>query len=204
MSEELRSDICVIGGGPAGIAVATAAANNAVPVVLVERGKPGGGDLARGSVPSKALLAAAGLYESLRRGPMMGVSGAPLQVSFAKIREHILAVTEAIARNVSAERLSALGVRVVSAAGHFVDRHTLVAGDVVIRARRFVVATGSRPARPKIIGTKDIEYLTTDTAFDISRKTAHLIVLGATAEGLELAQAYNRLGIDATVISTLR
>src|SRR5262245_43056348 len=89
MTEELKPDICVIGGGPAGIRLAVAAANAAVPVVLIEKGTLGGANLADGGVPSKALIAAASEYETLRRGPGFGVSGAPLTVDFARLRDHI-------------------------------------------------------------------------------------------------------------------
>src|SRR5882724_11522039 len=75
MAEELRPDICVIGGGPAGIRLAVAAANAAVPVVLIEKATMGGANLSEGAVPPKALLAAASEYETLRRGPAFGVTG---------------------------------------------------------------------------------------------------------------------------------
>ncbi len=200
MSEELKPDICVIGGGPAGIAVAVAAANSAVPVVLVEKGAMGGANLTRGAVPSKALLTAAAHYEFLRRGPAIGVTGAPLQVNFARVRDYIVAVAESLAVNSSAERLGALGVRVITAPARFVDRRTLMAGEIAIRARRFVVATGAIPAPPMIPGLPGIDYMTLDSAFDLARKPAHLIIVGAGPHGLELAQAYTRLGVDSTVL----
>src|SRR4249920_1609470 len=102
MAEELKPDICVIGGGPAGIRLATAAANAAVPVVLIEKGALGGANLSDGGVPSKALIAAASEYETLRRGPGFGVSGAPLAVDFAKLRDHIASVRSAVAPSVAA------------------------------------------------------------------------------------------------------
>ena len=200
MSDILTPDICIIGGGPAGIAAAQAAAAERVAVVLVEKGTLGGSDLACGAVPARALLAAAETYELLRRGPAMGVTGAPLQVNFARLREHIAAVSDAVAMNVTAERLGLLGIRVVNAAGRFGDPDTLVAGDLTIRARRFILAVGTVPQAPEIAGLDSIEAMTVAGAFDLSRKPTHMIVLGAGREGLELAQAYNRLGIDATVL----
>jgi len=199
MADELKPDICVIGGGPGGIAVATAAANANVPVVVVAKGEIGGAELAA-AVPSKALIAAANRYETLRSAPALGVTGAPLQVNLGKVYDHIRSVMDAVAANVSAERLTALGVTVIRAEGRFTDRRTVVAGDTTIRARRFVIATGAKPRAPDLPGLADIDFMTLDTAFDIARKMTHLIVLGAGRRGLELAQAYNRLGIDATVI----
>ncbi|MBZ0227156.1 MAG: FAD-dependent oxidoreductase, partial [Bauldia sp.] len=188
MAEELTPDICVIGGGPGGIAVAVNAANSGVPVVLVEKGRMGGTNLASGAVPSKAFIAAANYYETLRRGPAIGVTGAPLQVNFGKVNEHIRSVVEAVAPNVSAERLTGLGVRVIAAVARFADRNTVIAGDMTIRARRFVVATGSVPAVPDLPGLDGVDVMTVDAAFDVTRKPSHLLVLGADSRGLELAQ----------------
>lgn len=202
MADELTPDICVVGGGPGGIAAALAAAAAGLSVVLVERAAMGGNDLASGSVPSKALIAAADAFEALRIGPALGVTGAPLQVNLARVREHIVAVGEAIAPRLSAERLTAQGVKVLAAAARFGDRRTIVAGDHTVRARRVILAVGSVPAIPDIPGLDTVEYMTTAGGFDLSRKPAHLIVLGAGPHALELAQACNRLGIDATVVSS--
>jgi pyruvate/2-oxoglutarate dehydrogenase complex dihydrolipoamide dehydrogenase (E3) component len=202
MAEMLTPDICVIGGGPAGIAVALGAAREAVSVVLVEKDRLGGANLAYGTIPSKALVAAASHHETLRRSPAFGVTGAPLQVNLGKVAEHIRTVGDAVAPHVSAERLTALGVRVIDAPARFLDRRTVIAGDQTIIARRFVLATGSVPAVPDIPGLADVDYMTFPDAFDITRKPSHLLVIGASGHALELAQAYNRLGVDTTVIDT--
>ena len=86
MADEHAPEICVIGGGPGGIALAVAAASRGLPVVLIEKERLGGANLREGGVPSKALLAAAALHEALRRGPAIGVTGAPLQVNFGKVQ----------------------------------------------------------------------------------------------------------------------
>ena len=196
MAEELKPDICVIGGGPGGIAVATAAASHGIPVVLVERARLGGANLSRGTIPSKALLAAANLHETLRRAPAFGVSAAPLQVNTGKVREHVRAVVEAVAVNVSAERLTALGVRVVTGDARFVDQRSVSVGETLINARRFVIATGSAPAMPDLPGLAEIEPISLESVFDLERKPSHLLIVGAGGYALELAQAYTRLGID--------
>jgi pyruvate/2-oxoglutarate dehydrogenase complex dihydrolipoamide dehydrogenase (E3) component len=160
----------------------------------------GGANLAYGGVPTAALVAAAGQHETLRRGPAMGVTGAPLQVNFAKLAEHIRSVVAGVAPAISSERLAALGVRVVHANAHFAARRTLVAGNVVVRARRFVIATGAIPVDPPLPGLDGIDHMTVAEAFDLTRKPGHMIVVGATPRGLTLAQAFSRLGVDTTVV----
>lgn len=202
MAEALTPDICVVGGGPGGIAAALAAAAEGVPVVLIERAGMGGSDLASGTIPSKALVAAAGIYEAHRLGPVFGVTAAPLQVNLGKVREHIEAVTGEVSARVSGERLTAFGVTVIAGAGRFTDRRTLKAGERIVRPRRVILAVGSQPAIPAIPGLDTVDYMTpADGGFDLSRRPAHLIVLGAGRHALELAQAHNRLGIDTTVVA---
>ena len=200
MPDELAPEICVIGGGPGGIALSIAAANHGLPVVLVEKSALGGTDLREGSIPSAAIRAAAGLYEGLRRGPAFGVTGAPLQVNTARVQDHVAQVTEAAAANVSRERLEAFGVTVIAAEARFADRRTVIAGDARIRARNFVIATGSLPILPSYAGLDGLDVVDIASVLDAGRKPAHLIVLGASPRGLELAQALNRLGIDSSVI----
>lgn len=195
-------DLCVIGGGPGGIAAALAALTARKTVVLVERGAMGGTDLASGSVPANALAAAARLHEALRLGPNLGVTGAPLQVNLGKVREHIESASNSVAQTVSAERLTALGMTVIAGPASFQDRQTVMVGDRAIRAKQFVIAVGAVPVMPAIPGLEAVEAMTPGSgAFDLSRKPAHLIVLGAGGYALQLAQSYNRLGIDATVLS---
>jgi pyruvate/2-oxoglutarate dehydrogenase complex dihydrolipoamide dehydrogenase (E3) component/signal transduction histidine kinase len=202
MAEALTPDICVVGGGPGGIAAALAAAAEGVPVVLVERAGMGGSDLASGTIPSKALVAAAGIYEALRLGPVFGVTAAPLQVNLGKVREHIEAVTGEVSAGVSAERLTALGVTAIAGEARFRDRRTLSAGERLVRPRRVILAVGSQPSIPAVPGLDTVEYMTpADGGFDLSRRPAHLIILGADRHALELAQAHNRLGIDTTVVA---
>src|SRR5262245_2385635 len=115
MAETLRPDICVIGGGPGGLSVAVAAAAFGVPTVLVEGHKMGGDCLTTGSVPSKALLAAARRAEAMRTAKMFGIEGRDTRVNFPDVHRHVHAIIAAVAPAASAERLTGLGVRVVHA-----------------------------------------------------------------------------------------
>ena len=200
MAETLRPDICVIGGGPGGLSVAAAAAAFGVPTVLVEGHKMGGSSLNASCVPSKALLAIARRAEATRSAKMFGVDVRDTGVNFSGVHRHVHSVIAAVAPADSAERFTGLGVRVIHAPAKFKDRNTVVAGDVEIRARRFVIATGSKPALPAIPGLDSGPYLTNESIFDLTERPEHLIIIGAGPTGLELAQGFRRLGSSVTVI----
>ncbi len=199
MAEILTPDICVIGGGCGGLSVAAAAAAFGVPTVLIEKHKMGGDCLNTGCVPSKALLAAAKRAHLIQAAGLFGLAAPAATIDFVKVHDHVHGVVAAIAPNDSAERFAGLGVRIIRAPAKFKDRRTVVAGDVEIRARRFVIATGSSPALPPIPGIDQGPYLTNETIFDLKERPAHLIVIGAGSIGLEMAQAFRRLGSEVTV-----
>lgn len=199
MVEILTPDICVIGGGPGGLSVAAAAAAFGVSTVLIERHKMGGDCLNTGCVPSKALLAAAKRAEMIRSAGMFGVVAQGI-IDFAKVHDHVHGVIAAVAPTDSAARFTALGVRVIHGHARFRDRSTVVVGETEVRARRFVIATGSRPALPPIPGLDGGPYLTNENIFDLRERPEHLIIIGAGPVGLEMAQAFRRFGSSVTVL----
>jgi pyruvate/2-oxoglutarate dehydrogenase complex dihydrolipoamide dehydrogenase (E3) component len=204
MTEVIKPDICVIGGGSGGLTVAAAAAAFGVSVVLIEAGKMGGDCLNYGCVPSKAIIAAAKTANSMRHAEKFGIKNVEPEVNFRKVHDHVHDVIAAIAPNDSVERFTALGVKVIEAHGKFLDADTVVAGDYEIKARRFVVATGSSAFVPPIEGLESVEYLTNETLFDETRKPNHLLVIGGGPIGMEMAQAHRRLGSKVTVIEGLK
>jgi pyruvate/2-oxoglutarate dehydrogenase complex dihydrolipoamide dehydrogenase (E3) component len=204
MAETLKPDICVIGAGSAGLSVAAAAAAFGVPVVLVEANKMGGDCLNTGCVPSKALLAVAKRAALIRTSGAFGVIALGAAVDFAKVHGHVHRVIAAIAPVDSAERFAGLGVRVIKGHARFKDRRTITVGDIEIRARRFVVASGSKPAVPPIPGLDQGPYFTNETIFTLTALPKHLIVIGAGPIGIELAQAFRRLGSEVTVCEMAR
>lgn len=200
MARTLRPDICVIGAGSGGLSVAAAAAAFGVDVVLVEKGQMGGDCLNYGCVPSKALIAAAERAHAMNASQPFGVGATGFAVDFARVHDHVHEVIGAIAPHDSVERFEGLGVTVIQAAGRFVDPSTVVAGDATIKARRFVIATGSRPLIPSIPGLERVPFLTNETIFDLKVQPKHLVVIGGGPIGLELAQAHRRLGARVTVV----
>ncbi|MDQ0316662.1 dihydrolipoyl dehydrogenase family protein [Amorphus orientalis] len=198
----LTPDICVIGAGSAGLTVAAAAAQFGVPVVLVEKGEMGGECLNTGCVPSKALIAAAAVRQTGRRGPAFGIEATEPAVDYAGVHRHIHEVIAKIAPHDSVERFEGLGVTVLRDHARFRDARTLEVGDTLVRPRRFVIATGSTAAVPPVEGLETVPYLTNETVFGLTELPGHLLVVGGGPVGVELAQAYRRLGSEVTVIET--
>jgi pyruvate/2-oxoglutarate dehydrogenase complex dihydrolipoamide dehydrogenase (E3) component len=204
MPDITTTDLCVIGAGSAGLSVAAAAAMMEVPVVLVEKGDMGGDCLNVGCVPSKALIAAGKAAAELRRAEAFGISAGEVKISATKVMSHVRSVIETIAPTDSEHRFRALGCDVVRAPARFVDRRTVEAGGRMIRARRFVIATGSRPAIPPIPGLDQVPHLTNETLFDLAKLPRKLVVIGGGPIGVEMAQAFRRLGSEVTIVEAAR
>jgi pyruvate/2-oxoglutarate dehydrogenase complex dihydrolipoamide dehydrogenase (E3) component len=202
--ETLKPDICVIGGGSGGLSVAAAVAAFGVFVVLVEKYKMGGDCLNTGCVPSKALLAAARHAHALREAGEFGVGADAINVDAKKVHDHVHGVIAAIAPIDSVERFTGLGVRVIKGEARFKDKRTVAVGDFEIRARRFVIASGSSPATPPIPGLDSVPFLTNESIFDLNALPRHLLIIGGGPIGLEMAQAFRRLGSAVTVFEALR
>jgi pyruvate/2-oxoglutarate dehydrogenase complex dihydrolipoamide dehydrogenase (E3) component len=200
MSRPLAPDLCVIGAGSGGLAVAAGAAQMGADVVLIERGAMGGDCLNFGCVPSKSLLAASRVADLGRRGAALGIAYAPPRIDFAAVGDSIQRVIAAIAPNDSVERFEGLGVRVLRAEARFTDPRTVRAGNTEVRPRRFVIATGSRPSVPAIPGLDGVSYLTNETVFANRELPKHLIVIGGGPIGIEMAQAHARLGARVTLL----
>ncbi|MEE8517466.1 MAG: FAD-dependent oxidoreductase [Alphaproteobacteria bacterium] len=200
MAQDVKADLCVIGAGSGGLAVAAGAAQMGANCVLIEKGKMGGDCLNYGCVPSKALLAAAHTAATIRDAGRFGIAVRQPEVDFARVMDHVHGVIAAIAPHDSVERFEGLGVRVIQAQGRFTAPDRVEAGGDVIRARRFVIATGSGPLVPPIPGIDQVAYETNETLFDRRQPFEHLLVMGGGPIGIELAQAHRRLGARVTVV----
>ncbi len=200
MTQKLSTDLCIIGAGSGGLSVAAGAAQLGRKVVLIEKGEMGGDCLNYGCVPSKALIAAAGRAQSMRKAGAFGVRAQEPQVDFAAVMDHVRAVIASIAPNDSQERFEGLGVKVLRAQAAFIGPRTVKAGETTIDAKHFVIATGSSAFIPPIPGLDDVAYFTNETIFGSRQRPTHLIVLGGGPIGVELAQAHRRLGSAVTIV----
>ena len=203
MVERMKVDLCVIGAGSGGLTVAAGASLMGARVALIERGKMGGDCLNYGCVPSKSLLAAARSAEAVRQSERFGVAAPLPEIDFAAVHDHVHQVIAAIAPHDSVARFRGLGVDVVEAEARFTGATEVSAGGALIAARRVVVATGSSPALPPLPGLGEAPYLTNETIFELRERPQHLIVIGGGPIGIELAQAFRRLGARVTVIEML-
>ncbi|MGR3463776.1 dihydrolipoyl dehydrogenase family protein [Limimaricola sp.] len=197
-------DICIIGAGSGGLSVAAGAAQMGARVVLIEKGEMGGDCLNSGCVPSKALLAAAKQAHMMTKGAQMGITPTAPEIDFAAVKDHVARTIATIAPVDSQERFEGFGVTVIREHARFTSPDEMQAGDTTIKARRFVLATGSRPLVPPIEGIEDTPYFTNETIFDLRERPRHLLVIGGGPIGIEMAQAHRRLGCEVTVIEGMK
>ncbi len=200
----IDTDICIIGAGSGGLSVAAGAVQMGARVVLIEKGEMGGDCLNSGCVPSKALLAAAKHAHAMTIGAEMGITPVAPEIDFAAVKDHVARTIATIAPVDSQERFEGMGVQVIRETARFTSPDEVQAGDRVIRARRFVLATGSRPMVPPIEGIGGVTAYTNETIFALRERPEHLIIIGGGPIGLEMAQAHRRLGCEVTVIEAAR
>ncbi len=195
-----RYDLVVIGGGTAGLVSAMIAAGAGARVALVERERTGGDCLWTGCVPSKSLIAAAGLAHRMRHADAVGLEPVEPRIDFARVMDHVWGAIRTIEPHDSPERLRAAGVEVVEADGHFTGPGRIEAAGRELRWRTAIVATGSRPLLPPLDGLAEADPLTSDTVWDLRELPRRLAVLGGGPIGCELAQAFARLGSTVTLV----
>jgi len=197
---ERTLDLIAVGGGTAGLVTAAGGAGLGARVALVERDRLGGECLWNGCVPSKALIAASRAAHAAHTASRLGIHPSDVRVAFDEVLDHVRRVQARIAPHDSPERFRGLGVHVVEGSARFVNSHTIQVGDERLTARHIVIATGTRPALPPIPGLADVPYHTNETIFSIRALPKTLLVVGGGPIGIELAQAFARLGSTVYVI----
>ena len=197
---DYKADLVVIGAGSGGLSAAAGAAMFGLKVVLYEKHEMGGDCLNYGCVPSKALLSAAKAAQSARDAGKFGVNVAAPTTDWTAVKAHVRHAIDTIAPVDSQERFEGLGVTVIREAASFADPDTIISATTRTRARRIVVATGSTAFIPPIEGLAETPYLTNETIFSMPDFPEHLVILGGGPIGMEMAQAFTRLGAKTTVI----
>lgn len=200
-----RYNLVVIGGGPAGLVAASAAAGLGAKVALVERALMGGDCLNVGCVPSKALIAAGRAAAAVRDAHRFGVHvPAPAVVNFATVMERVRRTRADLSPHDSVARFTRLGVDVFLGAASFRDRTTIEVAGEQLRFSKAVICTGARAAAPPLAGLKDVPFLTNETLFSLTALPGRLAVIGAGPIGAEMAQTFARLGSRVTLVTSSR
>ncbi|MGF1479213.1 MAG: dihydrolipoyl dehydrogenase family protein [Cyanophyceae cyanobacterium] len=195
-------DVVIIGGGSGGLVVASAAAQLNAKVALVEKDRLGGDCLWYGCVPSKSLIHASRVAYEVKHGSRFGIYTDAPKINFAEANGHVQQAIAAIEPHDSPERFRGLGVEVIFGSGKFIDQHTFEVAGRQLKARNFVISTGSRPTIPPVPGLKEAGFLTNEQVFDLKERPDSLAVIGAGPIGCELGQTFHRLGSEVTIVSS--
>lgn len=194
-------NVAVIGAGTAGLVTAAGTAGLGGRVALIERNLMGGDCLNFGCVPSKALISSARLIARIRRAQDWGLRNTEPQFEFTEIFKRMRNRRAQIAPNDSQERFESLGVDVFRGEAKFLSPRELEVDEQRLRAKNFVIATGSRATIPKIAGIEMVEFFTNETIFDeLATKPESMIILGGGPISCELAQTFSRLGVRVTIV----
>ena len=199
-------DLTIIGGGSAGLVLAVAGAKLGKKTALVEKHRIGGDCLWTGCVPSKALLKAAKVANSIQNAEKYGIAVRDATPDWERVMAYVQGTQHAIeAEHDNPERFREMGVDVIFGDGHFESPDTFIVADTesgetrTLKSKKFVISTGSRPVAPPIPGLESCDYLDSETVWDLETFPERLLVVGAGPIGIELGQAFHRLGADVTI-----
>lgn len=197
-------DIVVIGGGAAGLTASGMAASLGAKTALIERDRTGGECTWSGCVPSKALLRAARAAHEMRTADRYGLRAVEPEIDFRSVMEQVRRTRREIYQEADApEKITLRGIDLIKADATFIDPHTLaLSGEEsrTIRGRYFIICSGSSPQVPPIAGLTPDLFVTNTSVFELDELPRRLLVLGAGPVGVEMAQAFRRLGSDVAVV----
>lgn len=187
--------------GSAGLTAASTAAKLGLKVLAVERGRAGGDCLWAGCVPSKTLIASARVAAVARDAGRFGVKVEGVEVDRDAVWARVSEVRERIAlADDNLDHYRELGVDVREGPARLIGARAVEVGGEGYRTRKIIIATGSRPKLPGIEGIAAADPLTTDTVWDLPAPPDEMTILGAGPAGVELAQAFQRLGTKVTLL----
>jgi pyruvate/2-oxoglutarate dehydrogenase complex dihydrolipoamide dehydrogenase (E3) component len=200
MNQDLY-DLVVIGAGSAGLVAGRFAAQLGVKVALVEKSRIGGDCTWTGCVPSKALIKAARIAHEVQTAHQYGVMTQAPTVDMTRVRAYVRRVIEGVYRFETPEALAEEGVEVILGSARFLDPWTIEVGRSTVKSKTFLIATGARATIPPIAGLEDVPFITYENIFDNEVLPKAMVVVGGGPLGIEMAQAYQRLGAKVTVVA---
>src|SRR6266487_2165954 len=193
-------DMTIIGGGSGGLTAARLAASLGANVLLIDKERLGGDCLNYGCVPSKSLIHVAQVVHQVKHAAKLGLMPAMLDVEMAQVSNYIQGV---IGRVAEGERVYTEGVTIKFGNVSFNAATELTLNGETFTSRNTLIATGSRPLVPQITGLEETGYLTNEGVFNLKQLPASLIVVGGGPIGVELGQAFVRLGVNVTIVEGL-
>jgi mycothione reductase len=192
-------DLIVIGAG-SGLEVAKAAAQQGMKVAILEKGKMGGTCLNRGCIPSKMLIHAADIVETIKSAPQFGINVADFSLDFEKIVSQTNNFTDSVSGGIANVFSNMENPKLFANASRFIDKKTLSVGGEIIRADKILIASGSRPAVPKIKGLEGTGFLTSDEVLRLKKQPRVLTIIGGGYIAAELAHFFGTLGTKINII----
>jgi dihydrolipoamide dehydrogenase len=196
-------DIVVIGGGSAGLTVASGSVKFGLKVALIDKEKLGGDCLNYGCVPSKTLIQSAKVVSLMRRAREFGLNETPISFDFANVIGHVHDVIHKIGENDDPERFRKMGVDVIFGEPKFLSQTELEINGKTLKSKKFIISTGSSSFAPPVEGLKETGFITHVEAFYLKTLPQSLIIIGGGPIGIELCQAFSRFGSDVTVIEMM-
>ena len=193
-------NIIVIGGGSAGLVSSYIASAVKAKVALIEKHKMGGDCLNTGCVPSKALLRSAKMISYAKRAKEFGFKKTTVDFDFKDVMNRVQNIIKIIEPHDSRKRYTALGVECIEGEAKILSPHNVEVNGITLTARSIIIATGAKPLIPNIPGLDQINYLTSDNVWDLKELPKKLLVLGGGPIGVEMAQAFSRLGAEVTIV----
>jgi len=198
---ESNYDLVIIGAGSGGLIAADFAVRLGARVALVEKARIGGDCTWTGCVPSKALLKAAKIAHEVRTACNYGIKSGPPATEMAKVRDYVRGAIQQVYQFESPEELQRQGVDVLLGSARFISPRSIEVADRIVHSKKFLITTGARALIPPIVGLSEVPFLTYEQIFDNDRLPQNMIVVGGGPIGSELAQAYQRLGSQVTVVA---
>ena len=194
-------DLAIIGAGSVGLIAADFARKLGARVALLERDRIGGDCTWTGCVPSKSLLRVGKAAHEMRTAARFGVQPQTPVIDMAKVRAYLQSTIHDIYQGTTPQALQKKGIEVLFGAASFVDSRTLIVGETRIRAKNVLVATGAAPVVPSLPGLDQVSFSTYREIFDNERLPHSMAVIGGGPVGVEVAQAYQRLGTQVTLFA---
>ncbi|RST59548.1 dihydrolipoyl dehydrogenase [Siminovitchia terrae] len=192
-------DLIVIGAGPGGYVSAIRAAQLGKSVAIVERKKVGGTCLNVGCIPSKALLKHSELVEEIQKANRWGIHTGEISIDFLKLMKRKDQVVQTLANGVE-HLLKKNNISIFQGEASVTEELVVTVGAEKLRGKDLLLATGSKPFIPPIKGLDQVNYLTTDTFFDLKELPKSLVIIGGGVISVELAFAMAPLGTSVTMI----